>query len=73
MLFNTAVTAPTRARWDRLVARGRTGDSATFDEFIANETLELAHPDPEGQQGEFADIRCVRNLELRSTLTLKHA
>lgn len=46
-----SVDAPRKIRYERLRARGRDGDGQlTYDEFVAQEKLELQHPDPNHQQ-----------------------
>lgn len=51
MFHLVSVDAPRQIRFDRLRARGREGDGAlTYDEFVAQEELELQHPDPNRQQ-----------------------
>jgi hypothetical protein len=40
----------TQTRFERLQARKRVGDTTTLEEFQRIEQLELANPDPKGQQ-----------------------
>ncbi|KNC52948.1 UPF0200 protein [Thecamonas trahens ATCC 50062] len=63
-----AVDAEPSVRYHRMRARGRLGDSITsFEEFAQTEALELAHPDPNGQQLaavlELAAVRIDNNAE----------
>ena len=37
-------------RYERIVGRGSSSDSVTFDEFVAQEELEKNDPDPSGMQ-----------------------
>jgi dephospho-CoA kinase len=45
-----AVTCSPEQRYHRLIARHRTGDLQSLDEFLRADALEQAHPDPAGQQ-----------------------
>ena len=44
------VSAPTEVRFERLVERGRAGDSLNFADFSANEAAELKNASETGQQ-----------------------
>ena len=45
-----ALDADQRLRYERIVGRGSSSDSVTFDEFVAQEELEKNDPDPSGMQ-----------------------
>lgn len=45
-----AVDADVRVRYERIVGRGSASDKVTFEEFVAQETLEMNDPDPHGMQ-----------------------
>ncbi|MBY0309657.1 AAA family ATPase [Patescibacteria group bacterium] len=45
-----AVDAPVAVRYERIVGRGSASDHVSFEEFVAQETLEMNDPDPHGMQ-----------------------
>lgn len=45
-----ATTAPAELRFNRLNSRGRLGDAATLEAFLAHEALEAGSTDPNAQQ-----------------------
>lgn len=45
-----AVDADVRVRYERIVARASSSDHVSFDQFVAQEQIELNDPDPHGMQ-----------------------
>ena len=62
------VDAPASVRFERLTARGRTGDVQTLDEFEAQEARELVTDDPRTQQLLATEAKATHRIDNGSGL-----
>ncbi len=64
------VCAPREVRWERLLARGRTGDAETYEQFVAQEESELVAHDEAGQAlvatAKMADVAIINDGDVDS-------
>lgn len=62
------IRCPQEVRWERLLARGRTGDAENFEQFVTQEEAELVAHDESGQAliatAEMADVVIHNNGEV---------